>query len=615
VQSVQDQGVEGGMLWRGGEAMALQKLDDRFTIQLSSFAVSLLSHLAQQLADHLIEVQPIGVKSLRLMPFVRLAELQVEAHHLEAAMQIARSNQAIAFASHVYQLKKSPNAELYLTDQITLQFAEDVSADRMGEIAAAMGLQVLKLVPGVAKGFVFRVMPQAAVNPLKLAQKLMLYPEIWLAEPNLVTAMQPCSDRLGSCQLSSEDSFIDLEAVWQITQGDRSTVIAVMEEAIDFSHPDFNSEGKIVAPFRLRQSLPYLSRLLSHAVGKPAAVENFAVEKKQLSIAPGCALMPIAMDGCLDDQSIEEMFEGASQQGADVILCDWRAKADYFPLSLRQRMAIARAATQGRAGKGCVIVFSIGDSYMQSEKAQSETLNRLSGFALHPDVIAVASSRLKLPIGVTIMAANGMTVAEVAALMLSVNPDLTAQEVKQILRETADSIGGSQPDLLSGLGYGRVNAFKALQMAQQQVRRSLVAQWIQLENLQAIEIPDAEPQAIYSQGNSQGNSQGAFSAIWVEGDRLTLDSVIDIEISLRLEHDFASDLQIYLTAPNGETVLLQNRGLGRLDSLSQTYSLETTPPLKRLLYQSASGEWRLQLIDRVPSDTGRLVSWMLRLGV
>jgi len=56
-------------------------------------------------------------------------------------------------------------------------------------------------------------------------------------------------------------------------------------------------------------------------------------------------------------------------------------------------------------------------------------------------------------------------VAGICALMLSANPDLTAREVKDILRSTADKIG-SPSEYVNGrsekYGYGRVNADKAV---------------------------------------------------------------------------------------------------------------------------------------------------------
>ncbi|MBK6901386.1 MAG: S8 family serine peptidase [Saprospirales bacterium] len=56
-------------------------------------------------------------------------------------------------------------------------------------------------------------------------------------------------------------------------------------------------------------------------------------------------------------------------------------------------------------------------------------------------------------------------VAGICALMLSVNPDLTSREVKQILKDTADKVG-SPSEYVNGhslrFGYGRVNADRAV---------------------------------------------------------------------------------------------------------------------------------------------------------
>ena len=68
--------------------------------------------------------------------------------------------------------------------------------------------------------------------------------------------------------------------------------------------------------------------------------------------------------------------------------------------------------------------------------------------------------------------------------MISVNPQLTAQEIKEILKQTADKIVDNEPNSLNSLnggdynanghsewfGYGKINAFKAVQMAQSGTR-------------------------------------------------------------------------------------------------------------------------------------------------
>jgi subtilisin family serine protease len=121
-----------------------------------------------------------------------------------------------------------------------------------------------------------------------------------------------------------------------------------------------------------------------------------------VGVTPGCALMPIRITGYLDDESIEDIFNWAIDKGASVISCSWGGSAVYFPLSLRQRAAITRAATQGRNGKGCVILFAAGNAnrpingVINEQNWPKNILQGktawLSGFALHADVIAVAAS-------------------------------------------------------------------------------------------------------------------------------------------------------------------------------------------------------------------------------
>lgn len=64
-------------------------------------------------------------------------------------------------------------------------------------------------------------------------------------------------------------------------------------------------------------------------------------------------------------------------------------------------------------------------------------------------------------------------VAGLAALMLSVNPSLSNDELRTILRNTAEKVGGydynwdlTRPGHSKQLGYGRINAFTAVQAAQ-----------------------------------------------------------------------------------------------------------------------------------------------------
>jgi subtilisin family serine protease len=613
-----------------------------------------------------------------------------------------RSAAGVNFASHVYQIKNNPGTLIYLTDKITIQFAPQVDQGTRNAIATELGLQEVQPVAGVPNTFVYQLTAEASANPVKIANQLTRRSEVLLAEPNIVIKTQSLyrpSDPLypkqwylnhnGGPDLAT-GSHISAEKAWDITRGSRAIVVAVADDSFDLDHPDFQGKGKIVAPRDLRdQDLLPLPDDTEASHGTACAGVAVAEENGVgiVGVAPGCALMPIRTTGFLDDETIEQIFDWAVVNGAAVISCSWGPSAVYFPLSLRQSAALTKAAKDGRNGKGCVIVFAAGNANRPVNGAINEQgwpnnvlrgpTTWLTGFAVHPDVIAVSACtslnkkaaysnwgtnisvcapsnnappgmwlqetgfvstppevRVFLP-GQSVFTVDQLgaagydpgdftgdfggtssacpTVAGVAALVLSANPDLTAQEVRQILQQTADKIVDPDPDPQFGFrkgtyeangrsdwfGFGKVNAFRAVQAAQRQMATTLSSsQQVQGRNDNSMAIPDYD-------------FNGIKSAIQINEPSL----VRDIQVTVNLEHSFLGDLEISLIAPRGQTVLLQGRTLGRRTQLQTSYSLQNTLLLRKLLNQPAAGRWQLWIIDRAALDTGTLKNWQLTLGI
>lgn len=681
----------GILLQRGGEELALIKVSDRFTVRPTSSTV----------AEEIGEALPIEPK--REIKNAQLQEFSVAPKQRDAAMQAARNNEQIAFASHVYQLKDNPETRVYLTDQLTIQFTPEVDETARTTIVDEFGLQLIKTVLGIPNTFVYKLTPQATENPVKISNRLMGRPDILVAEPNIIIPQEshyrpnePLYSRQWYLNNNggsgiSVNSHINIEKAWDITRGIRSIVVAITDDAIDLNHPDFQGRGKIVAPkdFKDNDFLPLPeSSQESHGTacaGVAVAEEN---GKGIVGVAPGCALMPIRTTGFLDDEAIEQLFDWAIINNASVISCSWGPAAVYFPLSLRQSAALTRAATQGRQGKGCVIVFAAGNANRPVngtifEQGWQDNLlygptNWLGGFTIHPDTITVSactslakkSAYSNWGTGVSVCAPSnnappgiwfektGYTatapsiisslpglgvftadllgeigydqgdftdtfggtssacpvVAGVCALVLSANPDLTAQEVKSLIQETADKIvdRDADPQLRMRLGtydtngfsqwfgYGKVNAFKAVQAAKLKVSQpsQVSVQLMHGRNDNAAKIPD-------------NNLQGIKSAIGVN----IASGVREIQITVDIEHEFLGDLEVNIIAPTGQVVLLQGRTLGSRTILQTTYSVENTPALKQILNKPAAGGWQLQVIDYSPMDTGTLNSWELLIGI
>ncbi|MBW4555881.1 MAG: S8 family serine peptidase [Trichormus sp. ATA11-4-KO1] len=679
----------GTVLQRGGEELILEKALDCFSVRLEN-----------DLSPQQLSQVSWGIWQ-RSIPQAHLELFAVTSSQLEVAMSQARADENVTFAGHVYIIKDNPGTFVYLNDQVTVQFASGVDSTRIEAIATEFGLVKDKAVLGLPNTFVFLVSKQATENPIKITNQLQGFPEVLVAEPNILIKSESHyrpSDTLYSQQwyLSHNGgnqlavgSHISVEQAWDITRGVRSVVVAVVDDSFDLNHPDFQGSGKIVAPRDLKKN-DFLPTPGDRETSHGTACAGLAIAEENgtgiVGVAPGCALMPIRSTGFLDDESIEEMFNWAVEKGASIISCSWGASAVYFPLSLRQRAAITRAATTGRNGKGCVILFAAGNANRPVNGTVYErnwpdnflrgNTDWLSGFSVHPDVIAIAAATSlnkkaaysnwgtnialcapsnNAPPGLSFQGRGFMNtqpaiatslhgrgilttdqvgaagydpgdftsnfggtssatpiVAGVAALVLSANPDLTAQQVKFILEETADKIVDSDPDPQLGLregtynsnghsqwfGYGKINAARAVQAAQQ-LRTSVASasKQIRVGNSSQLQIPDNHP-------------QGIKSAIAIAESSI----IKDIHITVNITHDFLGDLEIYLIAPNNYRVLLQNRTLGRRTDLQTTYTMRSHPALKRLLSISPRGNWQLWLIDYALQDVGKLNSWELVIG-
>ncbi len=687
-------GSEGVILQRGGEELRLHKVDSRLSLCLNdASALPVLIEQWQPQTSRNISPQAVDTSPV-------IIEWQMSPEQVEAALEQLRPLPAVLYASHVYELAVSPGTYVYLANQLTVQFVDSLRIAEIEAIARTFGIIRSHALTGNGNTYCFFVGPAARENPLKIANQLTRYPGVLLAEPNIILATAPLYrptdsryseqwhlyHRGGSGDLAA-NSHVSAEKAWDITRGSRSIVIAITDDGFDLAHPDLQGAGKIVAPrdFKGKDDLPTPSGNENH--GTAVAGVALAEETGQgiVGLAPGCSLMPLQTTGFLDDASIEDLFDWAVRQGADVISCSWSPAAVYFPLSRRISQAINRAATQGRNGKGCVVLFSAGNGNRPVEGKVEESgwaqnlikgvTSWLSGFAIHPDVITVAActslnqkaaysnwgrhvsvaapsnnappnmslSAGTFDTGPQIRTAlkgravltsdrtgpDGYTsdnytgfggtssacplVAGLVGLMLSANPDLTAREVKHLLQGTTDKIVDKDPDPQLGqqygtydsgghsfwFGYGKVNAYQAVKAAQESALRDrALHSTLTASNRSAVTIPDNDP-------------RGLFSSVDITGQ----GPLQDIKLYIQAEHDFLSDLSFTLHSPKGDSVLIQGRTLGRQTRLQRTYSLVSTPALRRLLNTEVKGRWRLQVIDHVPEQVGQLKGWDLILGI
>lgn len=343
----------------------------------------------------------------------------------------------------------------------------------------------------------------------------------------------------------------------------------------------------------------------------------------------------------LSDTTIRNRFQHAIDNHADVISCSWSAGSLNFPLSTSIRGIIRKAATTGRRnGKGCVILFAAGNENRPLNGNMDDGRISHQGFALHPDVIAVGASNSldkrsnysnfgpELALCAPSSGAPGRRItstdrrgpqgyarddythdfggtssatplaAGLAALILSVEPHLSSAEVKQIMMDTADKIGGDNGNYDDDghsqfYGHGRINAQRALDLltGRDDAQLPLV---LGMEHRINRPIPDE---------NTVDDN-----LIFPIETRIEV-----IEISLDIRHSWRSDLEVKIISPKGTEVMLHDREGGSQDNLIRSYRSTDEPRLRELIGEQAKGQWRLEVTDSAPEDVGIIKHWGLAI--
>ncbi len=460
----------------------------------------------------------------------RLVSLDTAEKELDEKLDEVRQRDDIALGTHVFFAEGSTKP-LVPTGEINITFENGTSEE---EQAIVLDEFALELVERRSPEFIIVHVTEHSPNPVKAAAAMQASSLVHLAEPDFDTILDrydvPPADPLLAHQWSLRnqgrlpDANVSLRFgadakivdAWSRlgNLGDSGVKLALIDDGFDLTHPDL--KNKITDPFDFRQNSTRIAQgNPNYTHGTPCATVALADSNHSgmVGAAPRARFVP--MEGTsFSDRITEAQFDYCIRKGVDIISCSWGTTDPANRLNYRKQQAIAKAAKQGRNGKGCVVLFAAGNEGYQF----------LNYYAAHPDVISVgactshdkhapysnqgpqltvvAPSSGDWPIlagrawwdqGDTRQAGqykywiDGVSrgrhykhfggtssatplVAGICALILSANPDLTAGEVKDILIQTADKIGNSW-EYSNGhsrkFGYGRVNAARAVEEARQ----------------------------------------------------------------------------------------------------------------------------------------------------
>jgi hypothetical protein len=160
-----------------------------------------------------------------------------------------------------------------------------------------------------------------------------------------------------SSNLGSADVDIDAPQAWNHTRGNSSITVAVIDEGVG-QHEDFYS-GQLVNGKSFGDSGGGSPNESDENHGQPVAgivAANHNNGGKVRGVAPNVKMMPISIADVTTPGQIEDAIDYAWQNGADVLNNSYGTDPNNGIAS-----AIGRARQNGRNGKGSVVVKSAGN--------------------------------------------------------------------------------------------------------------------------------------------------------------------------------------------------------------------------------------------------------------
>ncbi len=364
----------------------------------------------------------------------------------------------------------------FVTDEVVLQFAADVTPQQVAAIAQRFGLTIVaEQTIGVfgRTVYTFRISDgQSVRDVIALIQAAGLHAA---AQPNYTYALnQPASTGSDSGSAGSGAEALQyivgkfhLGEAQKISKGDH-VVVAVIDSEIDHSQPEL--KGSIVDSYDAGCGA---AAPQAHGTGMAGAI---AAHAELMGVSPEAKIMAIcAFGGAGTPEStsakIIKGIDYAIAHGARIINMSFTGPRDP---ALAQELQIAREkgvlviAAAGNAGPSSPPLYPAADLNVMAVTATDQFDHLFKG-ANQGKYVAVAAPgvdilvpapnhSVELTTGTSVATAN---VSGAAALLMAREPAITPEEVRAILAATAKHLGaaGINPQF----GAGLVDPFKALQ--------------------------------------------------------------------------------------------------------------------------------------------------------
>lgn len=452
----------------------------------------------------------------------------------DLARSILKNEAELRFAGRVL-VESDSNTPIVYTENLFVKFHDNLKSNECELILNQFNLVVKQKLDFAKNSYFVSFHENIGLKLFDVAQKLLDRPEVELCNPELIREKGLKTISKSQWHLKKTSIFgieinanVKADIAHGISKGENIT-IALIDDGFNIDHEEFNVPDKVKFSRDINLNVANTRPRYDYENhGTPCAGVACAQGIKASGVAPMAKLMPIKLNTNLGSILEANAFVWAADNGADIISCSWGpVDGDWFDLNDPMhnvkvdlpdstRLAIDYAVSKGRNGKGCIIFFAAGNG---NESVEND------GYASYSNVIAVAASNdsnkrsvysdfgksifccfpsndfdhqpfnhpkpnskgiyspglrfrnlsfdnsfYRDDFGGTSSSCPGA--AGVAALILSVNPNLDWTQVKDIIKDTCekiDAVNGKYNNLGHSeyYGFGKVDAFAAVQKALQ----------------------------------------------------------------------------------------------------------------------------------------------------
>ncbi|MDO8549039.1 MAG: S8 family peptidase [Ignavibacteria bacterium] len=402
---------------------------------------------------------------------------------------------------------------LYISDQIVIKLIDFPFVQADGSAILPYALQsfleqfqikkVASIFPSKTNtrssslGKILTVSYESDIDPYYLSSKLKNFSEVEWAEPKFVYELDfDPNDPSYASQWNL--SKILASQAWDITQGDTSVIIGIVDTGVDWDHPDLNANiwinwdeipangvdddlNGFIDDIRgwdfsgLDGNSPDNNPMEdqpthgTHVAGISSAVTNNGTGIA--SIGYKCKLLPIKTGST----NILYGYEGivyAADNGAKVINCSWGGSGysifSQEVINYVTSLGALIVAAAGNSGTNSSHYPSGYDNVLSvASTNQNDTKSGFSTYGPTVDVSAPGSDIYATWQNNTYATLSGTSMASpltagLAALVWSVFPTYTPLQIGEQIRVNSDNIDGLNPPYTQLMGKGRINALNAL---------------------------------------------------------------------------------------------------------------------------------------------------------